>query len=866
MHFLERGIYLQELAACLEGARRGSGALAFVGGEAGVGKTTLARRFSEIAAGTARIAWGVCEPLSTPRPLGPLQDIADTLGSDLLAIDEASQGHRVFRALLQELRGPERPIVLIFDDVHWADEATLDLLRFLGNRVHDTKALIIATYRDDEVGPKHPLRVLLGDLACCTAVHRMSLPPLSETAVRTLAAGSGLDPAALHHQTRGNPFFVTEVLSAGGTEVPPTVRDAVLARVARLPSRAQRVLDCVAVVQPHAELPLLQTLAGEAFECLEECLSSGMLQIEGDTIAFRHELARLAVEDAIPGHTRIELHREALSWLTGSAASDPARLAHHAEAAADADAVVRFAPVAAARAASLGAHREAAAQYARALRFATVLPPQAGTELLERLSFECHLTDQFDESIEALGRALQCHRMLGDRCKEGDTLRQLAYPLSCAGRVVEAGEVARKALALLEQLPPGRELAMAYSTLSQVCMNAEDHGGAVVWGTRALELAERLEDTGAIVHALNNIGTIEFLAGAPEGREKLERSIELAEKAGLEEDVGRGFINLSWAITRTRTYALTDRLATGIEYCAEHGLDLWELYLTAFRARVELDQGRWSAASDSALSILGQPRDAVLLRILALAVLGLVQARRGDPERWRALDEALGLAEGAAGELQRIAPVAAARAEAAWLEGKSGMIDGETQAAFERALEVGNPWVIGELACWRWRAGLLATPPVDAAEPYVLQIAGQGARAAALWAQIGCPYEAALALADTDGEVALRRSLEELHRLGARPAAAIVARRLRQQGVRGLRRGPRPSTTVNPGGLTARELEVLALVAGGLRNSDIAERLFLSAKTVDHHISSILHKLGVRTRSEASAEAVRLRLTASRSS
>jgi DNA-binding CsgD family transcriptional regulator len=865
MHFLERGIFLQKLATCLEGARGGSGALAFVGGEAGVGKTTLARRFSEIAAGTARVAWGVCEPLSTPRPLGPLQDIADTLGSNLLAIDEASQRHRAFRALLQELRGPERPIVLIFDDVHWADEATLDLLRFLGNRVHDTKALIIATYRDDEVGPRHPLRVLLGDLASCTAVHRMALPSLSEAAVRTLAAGSGLDPAALHRQTGGNPFFVTEVLSAGGTEVPPTVRDAIFARIARLATGARRLLDCVAVAQARAELPLLRTLAGEAFGCLEECLSSRMLQVEGDTIAFRHELARLAVEDTIPGHIRIELHRGVLSWLTGSAVSDPTRLAHHAEAAGDANAVLRFAPVAAERAASLGAHREAAAQYARALRFATVLPPQARTELLERLSVECHLTDQFNESIEALQHALECHRMLGDRRKEGDTLRQLSYPLWCVGRVAEAEEAGGQALALLEQFPPGRELAMAYSRRSQLCMNSEDDREAVAWGTRALELAQRLEDTETIVHALNNIGTIEFLAGAPEGRDKLERSIELGNRAGLEEHVGRGFINLAWAITRTRTYALTDRLDAGIEYCAEHGLDLWELYLLAYRARVELDQGRWSAALDSALFILGHPRNATLLRILALVVLALVRGRRGDPERWQPLDEALELAT-AEGQLQRIAPVAAARAEVAWLEGKSETIDGETRAAFERALEVGNPWVIGELACWRWRAGLLATPPVGAAEPYALEIAGEGARAAALWAQIGCPYEAALALADTDDEAALRRSLEELHRLGARPAAAIVARRLRQRGVRGLRRGPRSSTRENPGGLTARELEVLALVAGGLRNADIAERLFVSAKTVDHHISSILHKLGVRTRSEAGAEAVRLRLTASRSS
>ncbi|HLW60891.1 MAG TPA: AAA family ATPase [bacterium] len=859
MQFLERGIFLQKLADRLEGARRGSGALVFIGGEAGGGKTTLAHRFSTIAGSAVRVAWGMCEPLSTPRPLAPLHDIADALGSDLALIEEASQRQRAFRALLQELRGCGGPTVLVFEDVHWADEATLDLLRFLGRRVHDSCALIMATYRDDEVGPKHPLRLVLGDLATSAAVHRMTLPPLSEAAVRTLAEGSGLDPAALHRRTRGNPFFVTEVLGVGETEVPPTVRDAVLARVARLGLAAQRLLECVAVVPAGAGFSLLQAVAGEAYECLEECLLSGMLQVEGETIAFRHELARLAVEDAILAHRRIELHRAVLSSLAGSAKPDPTRLAHHAEAAGDANAVLRFAPEAAGRAAAVGAHREAAAQYARALRFADVIPLAAQADLFERFSYECFLTDQFHQAIDALERALDRYRALGDRRKEGDVLRSLSHPLWCSGRVVDAGEAGRKALALLEQLPPGRELAKAYSALSQLYMNAEDRGGAIAWGKRALEFAQRHEDAEILVHALNNIGTMEFLAGAPGGREKLERSIELGERAGFEEHVGRAFINLAWAITRTRAYALADRLAAGIEYCTERGLDLWVLYLLVYRARVELDQGRWTEAADSASFVLGHPRDATLLRILALVIVGLLRARRGDPECWRLLDEALGLAE-TAGPLQRIAPIAAARAEAAWLAGNAGAIDGETRAAFALALEVGDPWVTGELACWRWRAGLLVTPPACAAEPYAREIAGEGMRAAELWTQMGCPYEAALALAHTDDEASLRRSFEELRRLGARPASTIVARRLRQRGVRGLRRGPHPSTRENLGGLTSREIEVLALVVGGLRNADIAGQLFLSTKTVGHHVSSILHKLGVRTRSEATAVAVRLNL------
>jgi DNA-binding CsgD family transcriptional regulator len=242
-----------------------------------------------------------------------------------------------------------------------------------------------------------------------------------------------------------------------------------------------------------------------------------------------------------------------------------------------------------------------------------------------------------------------------------------------------------------------------------------------------------------------------------------------------------------------------------------------------------------------------------------LVVLGLVRARRGDPEVWPPLDEALALAE-PTGELPRIAPAAAARAEAAWLEGEHEAVAEETDAPLDLAVQRQASWLIGELACWRWRAGIREEIPPHAAEPYALQMRGEWARAATLWTDIGCPYEAALALADADDDDALRRALAEFQRLGARPAAAIVARRLRKRGALTLPRGPRPATRQNPANLTAREVEVLALVAQGLRNAEIADRLFLAQKTVDHHVSAILRKLGVPTRGHASAEAMRLGL------
>jgi tetratricopeptide (TPR) repeat protein len=472
---LERDSELDMLSAQLAGAAAGSGRLVLVRGEAGVGKTAVVRHFCAAYRTRMRVWSGACDALFTARPLGPLLDMAadaDGVLSDVL--DGDVKPHDVVAALARMVAA-DGPAVLVFEDVHWADEATLDVLKLLGRRVEAIPALVLVTYRDDELDARHPLRVVVGELARHRAVRHLPLAPLTQAAVRRLAERSELDVDRLHEATGGNPFFVLEVLAAGGLVIPPTVRDAVLARAGRLSPSARTLLDAAAISPPRIDLWLLQRLVADEIDHLDECLASGMLAAHRETVEFRHELARLTVEDSIAPHRRVALHRRALDALRDppSGVTDLVRLSHHAAAAGDARAVLSFAPAAAARAAALGAHREAAALYARALAHTDDVPLEQRARLLVARAYECYLSGRFEDALEAHESALGCRRRLQDRVLEGDSLRTLSRLLRYTRRAGEALAVGREAVALLERLEPGRELALAYCNLSHLYSAAE---------------------------------------------------------------------------------------------------------------------------------------------------------------------------------------------------------------------------------------------------------------------------------------------------------------------------------------------------------------------------------------------------------
>jgi DNA-binding CsgD family transcriptional regulator/tetratricopeptide (TPR) repeat protein len=853
VELLERGDQLDRLRALLDGARSGAGRLVLLTGEAGVGKTALVESVDD---GSGVRRWvGSCEQLFTARPLGPFADIASKTGGRLAeVVGRNAPVHEVFPVLLEELQSC--PTLVVIEDVHWADEATLDVISLLARRMSTTCSLAIVTSRD-ELALDHPLRVVLGGLAAA-GVERVRLSPLSLDGVRQLATPKGFDPDQLFKRTGGNPFFVTEVLATGCIELPPSVRDAVLARAAGLDRESRSLLEAVAIVTGTVPLGLVSALAGEHAGRLAECLSSGMLVESRDGIAFRNELAREAIADGIEPLRRAALHAIALDVLRAEGA-DPARLAHHAEATGDAEAVAEFAPLAAEEAAARSAHREAAAQYRRALHFYTHLDPVRRAELLERGAHEVYLIDQFDAAIQWLIEAVELRHQSGDVVLEGDAFRRLSTVQRCGGRRVDAVENGDRAVALLTGLPPGPELAAAYANVAMLALNANEIDTGTANVQRALELAGSCGDRNVEIHALNTKGMLELLAGNESGLASLEQSLTIALAEGRDEHVGRGYVHLADIAQRHRRFDLIDRYyGPATEYLTGHGLDLWARYLDVHYARTELDRGRWDeavAAIPASVDVPGTP----LARIDALVVLGLVRARRGDPGHGPVIDEAVYLAE-RSGEVQWVGPVAAARAEVAWLSDHTAPIASETDRALQACIDCGAGWWAGEIAWWRRCAGIEEPAPECSAQPWALMLAGRAKEAAAAWQQIGCPYEQAVALAHSDDPEDLRAAFERFDSSGAAPAAALVIRRMRMAGARNIPRGARATTRANPAGLTTRELDVLRLIALGLRNSEIADQLVVSAKTIDHHVSSVLTKLGVASRGAAAREAVRLGL------
>ena len=857
MGLLEREAELDTLSRLFTMAAGGRGGVALVSGEAGIGKTSLVGAAVAALPARARVLRGACDDLIAPRSFGPLRDaVRGTTGPLAAAVAAGADRDAVFEAVFAELGGSGGPVVLVVEDVHWADDATLDLLRLLGRRVADLPAVVVLTFRDDEVADDHPLRRLLGALVG-PHVRRLPLARLSAHAVHGLADEVGLDGAAVLAATAGNPFFVAEVLANPGDTVPPTVADAVLARVTQLdPATRSRVEQLAVVVAPAARSLVEALPGGSAGLVAAERL--GIVEFDGRNVVFRHDLTRRAIEASLPGGRRIALHRLVLALLLAEPEPDLARVVHHAVEAGNAEVILRYGRQVAQQAAHSGANRQALAVREQMLRHADQLAPIELARLHIGHAWALFNAGRYAEGLAVAERGVTLWEKLDDPVGLSEALVTLGRKLLLTTRPRSAEPAARRALAVLDAEPPGYPRVLAGMFLGAVLVLTDQPAAALPHLEEALALALEHSD-GMIALCRSYVGLALAGVGDPRAADQLLQSLAptatplhherwlrvLRNTADGMRRLGRWRDERRYvaaAIDEARRY---DQVAPVLESHARH----WALVA---------DGGDWAAAEAGLRAIL--ERDELpAVDYMVLPVLGrlLVRSGRFDEGR-RMLADAWVLAR-EADILAALAPAAIALAEQAWLTGRD---DGWRDAAslvLERADGPGTAHFRGELLRHLRRLGE-PMPDVPDLPAEWAGVNGDWRAAAAEWGVRGQPYERALELVDSDDTDLIVEGLSVLDGLGAAPAAALARARLRKLGVTRIPRGPRPQTRENAAGLTERQQEVVGLLVRGMTNAEIAQRMVVSVRTVDHHVTAVLTKLGVSSRREVIRRAAELDL------
>jgi DNA-binding CsgD family transcriptional regulator/tetratricopeptide (TPR) repeat protein len=854
---LERDDELAVLGRAARDAGDGSGSVVLVSGEAGIGKSSLVEAIRGVLPAEGRLLVGYCDDLATPRVLGPFRDLIGSVGTPLTLALQRGDRAAVLEAMRDELGWAMQPTVLAVEDVHWADEATLDVLQYLVRRAAQLPLVLVLTYRDDELGTNHPLRQLLGLASRLERVRRLRLAPLTVAAVRRLSVDAdidaGIDADEVFAVTSGNPYFVAEVLAAGdAVAVPLTIADAVRARAAHLEPAALEIVERLAVVPSAVQQWLVEALVPAGPAALAPAEQLGLLTVTPSRVSFRHELTRRAVVDSMPAGRRMAANRSVLAALLGRPGIEVSRVVHHAAQAGDRDVILQYGPVAAREASAAGAHREAAAHLRLVLDQHPVLDRPAEADLWEGFAIESYTIDAPAlDALAAQRRAVELRRG-DDPCALGSSLRWLSRLYWWAGDPGQANAAADDAIEVLTTAGDDDLLAMALSNKAQLHALAGRDGEAIGVAERAIALGRHAPAIRS--HALNNLGLALSRLDDARATATFEESLRVALAAGEPEHACRAYINLIWHdMTQLRLDDAKRRVAEGVELAERSEFLSYSRYLQMASGAVSFATADWDdVVPATAYALDSSPP----VRCHALTLIGRTRLRRGEPGAMDSLREAWQIAARLR-EPFRVGPAAAALAEAGMLDGDDAAATAELLEAHELASQFGTTAVRAELLYWLGRAGRPVNEP-GLNHPYALLADGRWREAAEAWRAAGYRYEHAAALAespDADDQLA---ALAILDSLGAEPLAGLVRARLKTLGVSRIPRGPLAGTRINPAGLTERQLTVVQLLVRGMTNTEIAAQLVLSVRTVDSHVAAALDKLGARSRKDAARRAAEL--------
>ena len=860
MELIERDDFLASLHNGFRKAAAAEGHCFFIIGEAGIGKTSLVKVFLKEIEDDCIEYIGACDSLFTPRPLAPLYDLALQINEDWVdKIHSISSRAELFTKFVQVLTHKQRPVVVVFEDIHWADEATLDFIKFFARRISRTKCLFVLTSRHDEINQQHSLRNVMADLSPDTFT-RIELPPFSKEAVQKLADEKGYDGEDVYSITSGNPFYVNEVLASYSAGVPHNIKDSVLSSYNNLSDEARNLWQQLSVIPEGLEVERLYKVDQSWHEAIGHCIAIRILIIKNNKIRFKHELYRRTIEGSLSPFRRIALNKKLLDLFLESfqERGEIEKIVHYAKNANESELVVKYAPLAAQQAASVGSHIEASRLFLTAIEYSDGADDCDLVEFYENYAYECYLTNQIREAITYQGKALKIWKEKNKIEQIGNSERFLSRLWWFEGNHQYSESYAQKAIEVLDNQPSSKAKAMAYSNMAHLKMLSDAIDDCIYWGKKAIEIANEIDDAETLVHAKTSIGASMMLnpSTSEKGLALLKESLEASLKNSYHEHAGRAYAALATISVGTNNYELAQKtLEDGINYCEERDLNSSKLYMVCWKAIVKLEMGNWNEAFCIADNLLKNEGLLPVIKIGALTVVATLRMRRGDLDALSLLHDAKTMAFKTT-EPQQIIPVLTALLEYEWLTGKrqvepdlldeimSGFINAKTFAQSRFIFWLKKLGRQNSLVNEIFRTGT----PLDVPT---------GVYGAIEWERLGCSYEQALCLFE-GRDHDKRKALSLMQHLGASGVSEKFKMEMRSSGIKKIPRGLRASTKFNPAQLTNRELEVLQLLKTGIQNKEIAEALFISPKTVDHHISSILFKLSVSSRSKAVTEGVRL--------